>query len=125
MDSLQTQIGNLSRKVDALYQITEQISLRVTEALSDSSQVSGNANSPSRSLSGNGHYTYQDFTVSGGSGQHKDVIADADFLETGSQSGDRALAPEVQIQRLTAQLTAAYNRIAALEEQLLSHRVPS
>ncbi|GAB4217451.1 MAG: hypothetical protein OHK0012_21940 [Synechococcales cyanobacterium] len=29
---------------------------------------------------------------------------------------------EGQIQRLTAQLTAAYNRIAALEEQLLSQR---
>jgi len=30
---------------------------------------------------------------------------------------------EGQIQRLTAQLTAAYNRIAALEEQLLSQRL--
>jgi hypothetical protein len=34
------------------------------------------------------------------------------------------ITPEIQVQRLTAQLTAAYNRIAALEEQLLSRRVP-
>jgi len=33
------------------------------------------------------------------------------------QSGEKELTPEIQIQRLTAQLTAAYNRIAALEEQ--------
>jgi len=29
------------------------------------------------------------------------------------------------VQRLTAQLTAAYNRIAALEEQLLARRIHS
>ncbi len=34
-----------------------------------------------------------------------------------------ALGPEAQIQRLSAQLTAAYNRIAALEEQLLAQRL--
>jgi hypothetical protein len=32
------------------------------------------------------------------------------------------ISPEAQVQRLTAQLTAAYNRIAALEEQLLAQR---
>jgi hypothetical protein len=54
--------------------------------------------------------------------EHKDVLSDSGF-ESDSQMSDRVLSPEVQVQRLTAQLTAAYNRIAALEEQLLSHRV--
>ncbi len=36
-----------------------------------------------------------------------------------------SFADEIQIRRLTAQLTAAYNRIAALEEQLLSYRIHS
>jgi hypothetical protein len=35
---------------------------------------------------------------------------------------EQDLSPQIQIQRLTAQLTAAYNRIAALEEQLLAKR---
>jgi hypothetical protein len=39
------------------------------------------------------------------------------------QGGDKNLTPEIQIQRLTAQLTAAYNRIAALEEQLMKDRI--
>ncbi len=33
------------------------------------------------------------------------------------------ISPDLQVQRLTAQLTAAYNRIAALEEQLLARRI--
>jgi hypothetical protein len=32
------------------------------------------------------------------------------------------ITADLQVQRLTAQLTAAYNRIAALEEQLLAQR---
>jgi len=53
----------------------------------------------------------------------KDVLPEEE--ETVSRppsSNGRMLSPEAQIQRLTAQLTAAYNRIAALEEQLMSRR---
>ena len=38
-------------------------------------------------------------------------------------AANQDMPPEAQIQRLTAQLTAAYSRIAALEEQLLSQRL--
>jgi hypothetical protein len=49
------------------------------------------------------------------------VSATAPF-ENRQQIREQDLSPQIQIQRLTAQLTAAYNRIAALEEQLLSKR---
>lgn len=55
--------------------------------------------------------------------EHKDVLADGDELDAHLHNGERELSPEIQIQRLTAQLTAAYNRIAALEEQLLARRI--
>ncbi|NES66594.1 MAG: hypothetical protein F6K24_15710, partial [Okeania sp. SIO2D1] len=55
--------------------------------------------------------------------EHKDVLVDDDYMNQGSQNMDGELTSEIQIQRLTAQLTAAYNRIAALEEQLLSRRI--
>lgn len=55
--------------------------------------------------------------------EHKDILVDSGYPVMETSQGDRKLAPEIQIQRLTAQLTAAYNRIAALEEQLLSKRV--
>lgn len=55
---------------------------------------------------------------------HKDVLEDSDpSQEVDIALPDRNLAPDMQVRRLTAQLTAAYNRIAALEEQLLSQRV--
>jgi hypothetical protein len=49
------------------------------------------------------------------------VSATAPF-ENRQQIREQDLSPQIKIQRLTAQLTAAYNRIAALEEQLLSKR---
>lgn len=56
---------------------------------------------------------------------NSDILLDEEM--SGSRSVRSAMGqnmqPEAQIQRLTAQLTAAYNRIAALEEQLLSRRL--
>ncbi|WP_287130203.1 hypothetical protein [Candidatus Cyanaurora vandensis] len=51
----------------------------------------------------------------------KDILEEEPPVYTFGVNG-RPLSPEAQIQRLTAQLTAAYNRIAALEEQLLNKR---
>ena len=55
--------------------------------------------------------------------EHKDILLDDSYFDKNSQSLEKELSAEIQIQRLTAQLTAAYNRIAALEEQLLSKRM--
>jgi hypothetical protein len=51
------------------------------------------------------------------------VLADSIYPDQNPQGGEKNITPEIQIQRLTAQLTAAYNRIAALEEQLLLKRI--
>jgi hypothetical protein len=51
------------------------------------------------------------------------VLIDGIYPDMNMQAGDRQITPEIQIQRLTAQLTAAYNRIAALEEQLMRQRI--
>lgn len=53
----------------------------------------------------------------------QDILIDSSGVEISHrQIKEQDLAPQIQIQRLTAQLTAAYNRIAALEEQLLAKR---
>jgi hypothetical protein len=53
----------------------------------------------------------------------QDILIDSSGVEISyPQIEEQNLSPQIQIQRLTAQLTAAYNRIAALEEQLLSKR---
>ena len=57
--------------------------------------------------------------------EHKDVLVDDNYLNESSKNIDGEFASDIQIQRLTAQLTAAYNRIASLEEQLISKRIKS
>lgn len=117
MDSLQKQIKDLSTKIDALYQVVEQLSQRISETSLDTRFVPDNVRP--RVLT---NYYQKRNGLSDNSMDHKDVLADEDNLDTTYRSGEKHLAPEIQIQRLTAQLTAAYNRIAALEEQLLAQR---
>lgn len=55
---------------------------------------------------------------------HKDVLMDESDWEQifEIKPEPQVISSELQVRRLTAQVTAAYNRIAALEEQLLAHR---
>jgi len=115
VDLLHKQILVLSNKIDALYQIVEQLNQKVSQALAEGriKAAAGAANEqvvrgtvPAR--------------APGVMPEHKDILVDDDYSHSRHLSGDRPLSAEVQIQRLTAQLTAAYNQIAALEEQLLS-----
>lgn len=57
--------------------------------------------------------------------QHKDILVDGSESDIPEGEIYKSVSPELQIRRLTAQVTAAYNRIATLEEQLLAHRVSS
>jgi hypothetical protein len=121
MDSLQDQIVVLNVKVDALHHTIERLGSQITEVLSEVKSVTDETNT-SQPGSQVGRSFYQSRTFEGEM-EHKDVLSDFSFPESEPHSGERSLSPEVQIQRLTAQLTAAYNRIAALEEQLLSKRI--
>jgi len=121
MDSLQEQMSNLNTKVDALHESLEQVGSQIVDILSELKVKE--RNSPSSSGMSLGRYSQPSRSSFSSAMAHKDVLADDNYPELDSQNGDRILAPEVQIQRLTAQLTAAYNRIAALEEQLMARRV--
>lgn len=123
MDSLQEQVVTLTSKVDALHQVIDQVNAQVSEILAnakpypadDSDLVSGEMVYSSSPAS---HYPISELAF-----EHKDILVDSTYMDLDRHCGESTLSPEVQIQRLTAQLTAAYNRIAALEEQLLAARV--
>ncbi len=123
MDTIQTQINALNSKVDSLHQIIEHLGANLAQALTEMQSDSHSGISRSTFGTTNGRFGYS-YSRSGDSSlEHKDVLADSHSIESSSHSGEKSLSPEIQIQRLTAQLTAAYNRIAALEEQLLAQRV--
>lgn len=123
MESLRNQIVAVNNKVDALYQMVEQLSSQMADVLSETRKTPDAGIDSSAWRAGDIPYSYKSISKIDTALAHKDVLADTSFIDTGSSNREKELTPEVQIQRLTAQLTAAYNRIAALEEQLLAQRV--
>ena len=146
MESIQQQISILTRKVDRVYQIIDRLNQHVFENL-DPQIVNGEEtsikhplnreeshNGDSRRMSSDPNYRSNGYAdlPSGASYRRdtpewalaqQDILIDSSGVEISHhQIKEQDLSPQVQIQRLTAQLTAAYNRIAALEEQLLANR---
>ncbi len=121
MDTLQKQISILNSKVDGLYQLIEQLSDRVGKVVSQHQKLDQANFSDSEKASEQRTYRIQSYFES--TMTHKDVLVDNDSLEASFQLSERPVSPEIQIQRLTAQLTAAYSRMAALEDQLIAERM--
>jgi hypothetical protein len=124
MDLLQDQIAMLTLKVDSMQQTIEHLSHQTTEVAAEL-KLQGKGKAESSQISTSSAWYSQQRSRLDEQMEHKDVLVDVRFPESEPQGGERMLSPEVQVQRLTAQLTAAYNRIAALEEQLLSKRIAS
>ncbi len=148
MDSIQQQINTLTNKVERIYQIVDRLHQHVTQE-ADLEMFDGEETStpPHRhhhqrldsTISRRGRSSDKDRYNNGyadlPSGSHyrydntewvmtqQDILIDSSGVEISHhQIKEQDLSPQIQIQRLTAQLTAAYNRIAALEEQLLAKR---
>ncbi|MCY7324158.1 MAG: hypothetical protein LH660_20735 [Phormidesmis sp. CAN_BIN36] len=121
MDALQKQIDEMDGKIDGLHQLIEQLTGDLSQVITAIKSSSGNGSISS--FGGSLGRCYQSVRSTDPWMEHKDVLVDNRSSESSMQGGEKALSPEIQIQRLTAQLTAAYNRIAALEEQLLAQRV--
>ena len=120
MDTLQIQVNTLTNKVEALSTQIEHLSHKVSDVVVECKL--GTDQSPrTEAETYAGYRSQMGYGGSSNSLEHKDVLVDSDGVE--SPHNEKQLTPEIQIQRLTAQLTAAYNRIAALEDRLLSKRV--
>ncbi len=80
MDPLQKQVKDLSTKVDALYQVVEQLSQGIAEMLPNP-RLLPESNSP-QLRAGTGYYQYQRRNgPSDSSMEHKDVLADENNLD--------------------------------------------
>jgi len=120
MDRLTQQVVALTDKVDSLSEMIKQLTKQVSEHLSQDESTELVKVTPSLLEYGfsASPKTRQSTSVQ----EHKDILLDDEYVETSYYNREPTLTADIQIQRLTAQLTAAYNRIAALEEQLLSKR---
>jgi uncharacterized coiled-coil protein SlyX len=120
IDVVQKQVLELNDKVDTLHRLLEQLTDKVSTiaTLQNSSFTQDlSASARSANLAPVAVRRPVDPTM-----MHKDILSDEPSLDGDKSSSPHNLSPEIQIQRLTAQLTAAYNRMAALEEQILACR---
>jgi hypothetical protein len=121
MESIQDQIAALTNKVDSVYQLIQHLNWQQHERTSQSAEDSAKPMLRERTSSSsrqNEENILMDWRAI-----HQDILIDSNGLEVNEQHfQEYEIAPQAQVQRLTAQLTAAYNRIAALEEQLLAKR---
>jgi hypothetical protein len=154
MDALHQKIISLHEKVDALYRIVEQIARQLNISFSASELGRAPARSlphqsvpadlPSLTANPNSCLEISDsLLIEDNSARvrressddraewsglaHKDVLPDTQGWEQvpDYHTTEQPLSPELQIRRLTAQVTAAYSRIAALEDQLIAQRQPN
>lgn len=130
MDILQQQLIALDHKVDALHKLVEQLSHRLNIALLNVPTdllklgIDQPAATPPPLGETSDTMAYDPDSLDVSLLSHKDVLPDTQGWEhvPDYNTTEQALSPELQVRRLTAQVTAAYNRIAALEEQLLAQR---
>jgi uncharacterized protein involved in exopolysaccharide biosynthesis len=106
VETLQQQFATVNAKLEAMHQKIEILSTQISELLASGSGPVA----PVAASSG-----YASIT-------HRDVLEDKDPMVE-NEARSKSMSQELQMQRLMAQLTAAYNRIAALEEQLLAQHV--
>jgi len=124
MEALRQQVTVLSQQVDAMYKLIENLNEKLLESAKETKLAQQPIDRPGTvgndKTSSDQTYSRLDLFL-----DHKDILLDDNYFDKNSQSLEKELSADIQIQRLTAQLTAAYNRIAALEEQLLSKRMHS
>ncbi|MEG4529497.1 hypothetical protein [Microcoleus sp. D2_18a_D3] len=125
MEALRQQVTVLSQQVEALYKLIENLNEKLLESAKETKLTQQQRNDRSGTLGNDQTSPYQSYSSLDALLEHKDILLDDNYFDKNSQSLEKELSAEIQIQRLTAQLTAAYNRIAALEEQLLSKRMHS
>ncbi len=124
MEDLQNQISELRNQLQQINQVIEAIPMRIVAGLS--------AQSPNFNL---GNYSTNNLIKSNSlhslnrtnrenleyNFSHKDIIEEhSNCISQGDE-----MPCEWQVGRLTAQLTSAYERIAALEKQLLNRHLAS
>lgn len=110
MEYLQQQIWELRQQVESLSRTIEELPQLIIKSVSDV-HVLRDSNFQQSQLN------YLDHL------DHKDILVDKSQSYGYDRLEEKDISSEWQVRRLTAQLTIAYNRIAVLEEELLSRRM--
>ncbi len=119
MDLMYQKMKELDAKMEELQQVVHQLSEQISRVNSHpANEISPESESDS-ALSEMFPPTIKSEEYTDLYMEHKDILVGGNSWQYNSyRYKQMGMTAEVEIRRLTAQLTAAYNRIAALEEQL-------
>ncbi|HAT12659.1 MAG TPA: hypothetical protein DCS91_02755 [Microcoleaceae bacterium UBA11344] len=124
MEALRQQVTALTQQVDALCKLIENLNAKLLESANET-KLAQQHKDCSRKEATDKTSPYPSYRNLDAMLEHKDILLDDGYFDKNYQSLEKELTADIKIQRLSAQLTAAYNRIAALEEQLLAKRMHS
>lgn len=126
MSSIHGQIEALHHKVEGLYQSFERLNSQISTILTERQQYSDNGTDLVPTMEQMVPYPSPRYSSFSSVIENKSILIDDETqADNFYLNREPKLSAEIQVRRLTAQLTAAYNRIAVLEEQLLACRIHS
>jgi hypothetical protein len=120
MQPVEKKIEILTNRVDDVYHILDRLHQHLLPEVQLSNTWCDNPPAERPEVEVHQQFAQIDMPESADWLVHQDVLIDSDNGGGNYRRPATVLSPQSQIQRLTAQLTVAYTRIAALEEQLLS-----
>jgi len=145
MEVKRQEIWQLNQKIDQLYAIVKQLGSRIgwdgvedlcfsVQTVTEDFELVNDFTARQQDLELHGEEMGEDNNIEDNFAQkeekvnsdnHKDILIDEQKTAPrrfAINTNNDDISCEEQVQRLTAQLTAAYHRIASLEDQLLAHR---
>jgi hypothetical protein len=120
MQPVEKKIEILANRVDDVYQILDRLHQHLLPEVRLNNTWCDNAQEDRPEIESRQQFPQIDIQEPSDWLVHQDVLIDSENGSSNYRRPATVLSPQSQIQRLTAQLTVAYTRIAALEEQLLS-----
>ena len=126
MSGIHGQIRELQDKVEVLYQSFERLNSQISTIVGGQRQYPDNGTDLVPTMEQMVPYPSPRYSSFSSVIENKSILIDDDTeVDNPYLNYEPKLSAEIQVRRLTAQLTAAYNRIAVLEEQLLACRIHS
>ena len=126
MSSIHGQIRELKEKVEVLYESLERLNSQISTIVAERQQYPDHGTNLVPTREQMVPYPSPRHSSFSSVMENKNVLIDDETkADSPYVNYEPQLSAEIQVRRLTAQLTAAYNRIAVLEEQLLACRIHS
>lgn len=104
MEALRQQVTALTQQVDALYKLIENMNAKLLESAHETKLAQQHKNDCSRNGGSDKISPYQSYSSLDAMLEHKDILLDDGYFDNNSQSLEKELTADIQIQRIKLKL---------------------